>query len=42
MSGRRDDNAIRGLVFAIGAALIVILAALIVAGLLIGIGTVTP
>ncbi|WP_257785279.1 hypothetical protein [Rhodococcus sp. p52] len=40
MNGRRDDNAIRGLVFAIGLTLLVILAMLIVAGLLVG--TVTP
>ncbi|UVT24941.1 hypothetical protein NXT08_22330 [Rhodococcus pyridinivorans] len=40
MTGRRDDNAIRGLVFAIGISLLVTLAALVVAGLLIGTGTV--
>lgn len=36
MTGRRDDNAVRGLVFAIGMTLLIILAALVVAGLLIG------
>ncbi|WP_269769615.1 hypothetical protein [Rhodococcus pyridinivorans] len=40
MNGRRDDNAVRGLVFAIGITLLISLAALVVAGLLIG--TVAP
>ncbi|WP_418344954.1 hypothetical protein [Rhodococcus pyridinivorans] len=52
MTSRRDDNAIRGLVFAIGLTLLVIFAVLIVIGtgvdplvlirIAIGVGTVTP